>query len=421
MKKKLLRGTALLGLAALLWIPNLHRFYARGSTAAGRQAMGAELLFAQRLDHGDVTRRDAERDRMREANAEWDFMGRTFFVLALANDALRHPEIQADALATIDAILEDTLRVERRYGQDHFLMGYAHASPWIDESHRSVFVDGEIAMMLAARQRLEASERWERPLRTRVRIIEAQMRRGPVMSAESYPDECWTFCNTLALAAIRVSDSVTGDDHAELLHGWLRTAQDHLIDPETGLLVSSFRHDGTPLDGPEGSSIFLAAHMLTLVDPSFARDQYERARHELGASFAGFGWAREWPASWEGGWDVDSGPIVPIVDASAGASGMAILGAAAFDDEAWLAELSASLELAAFPRLGLDGLRFRASNQVGDAVMAYALVQGPLFERVGPAPSESVAYAPRRRSEVDAERWSTVVSTRVRGTERGER
>ena len=62
------------------------------------------------------------------------------------------------------------------------------------------------------------------------------------------------------------------------------------------------------------------------------------------------------------------------------------MGAAAFDDRGFLHELVTSLQLAAFP-LEWDGkLKYCASNQVGDAVLLYALVQGPLWKRVLEAP-----------------------------------
>jgi hypothetical protein len=89
--------------------------------------------------------------------------------------------------------------------------------------------------------------------------------------------------------------------------------------------------------------------------------------------------------------DVDSGPVIPLVHASAGASGMAILGAAAFHDDALLGELMTSLELAAFPDRANGRLRFLASNPLGDAVMLYAMTQGPLFARVRQARRTEVA------------------------------
>jgi len=189
-------------------------------------------------------------------------------------------------------------------------------------------------------------------------------------------------CNTFGLAAIRMADAVHGEDHGDLLRRWLATARAHLVDERTGMLVSEFTYGGQHLDGPEGSSIFLVAHLLQLIDEDFARDQYRRARDELIVELAGFAYAREWPRSWQNVADVDSGPTIPLVGANAGASGLAILGAAAFGDDEALAGLLASLDFAAFPLNDGDTLRYGASNQVGDAVVLYALVQGPLWERV---------------------------------------
>ncbi|MBI2893868.1 MAG: hypothetical protein HYY06_09970, partial [Deltaproteobacteria bacterium] len=66
-----------------------------------------------------------------------------------------------------------------------------------------------------------------------------------------------------------------------------------------------------------------------------------------------------------------SAQALPIVDANAGSSGMALFGASAFGDDAYLAGLVASLDLAAFPVDDKGGRRYAASNQVGDAALLY--------------------------------------------------
>jgi hypothetical protein len=148
------------------------------------------------------------------------------------------------------------------------------------------------------------------------------------------------------------------------------------------MFVSSYTTRGEWLDGPEGSSIWGAAHFLKFVDEDLARDQYTRARKEIGRTFLGFGWSREWPLSWRNRWDVDSGAVVPIVDASAGASGMALVGAASFADEEFLRALKTSLNFAAFPVRNHGALRYSASNAVGDAAMLYAETLGAIHAKV---------------------------------------
>ena len=154
------------------------------------------------------------------------------------------------------------------------------------------------------------------------------------------------------------------------------------MDPKTGILISSYTANGQALDGPEGSSIWMVAHCLRVLDEDFARDQYQRARKELGRQMAGFAWSKEWPASWRGAMDIDSGPVIPVFDISAGASGMAFIGASSFGDTAYLASLAATLDFSAFPSLKEGRLKYCASNQVGDAALLYATVLGPMWEKI---------------------------------------
>jgi len=375
----------LVSLALLLalgaWLPVVHVFFAPG--AGARERLAPALLAAQLRLWTEPELRAREAARMRATNSEWDFMGRTFLVWSLAELALREPSSRARHLEVMDRIIDETLAVEREKGVHFFLMGYSRTGAFKVRPPRSLFVDGEIALMLGARRVVAERADYAAAFAERVRILEDRMRKGPILCAESYPDECWIFCNTAALAAMRFSDVLDGTDHRAFFKEWLAVAKAKLVDPTTGLLVSSFSLDGQAKDGPEGSSIWFASHCLRLVDEGFARDQYARAKKELARRALGFAWAREWPASWVGAIDVDSGPVVPIVEASAGSSGTAFVAAASFEDDGYWQGLLASLELAGFPVREGEGLRFAASNQVGDAVLLYSAVLGPLWKKVG--------------------------------------
>jgi hypothetical protein len=182
-----------------------------------------------------------------------------------------------------------------------------------------------------------------------------------------------------------MGDILDGSDNAEFLKSWVATAKNKLMDQQTGILISAFSVKGVPSPaaaGPEGSSIWMAAHMLEVVDPEFAKDQYQRAREELGGTLLGFGYSREWPVGLEGVMDIDSGPVVPVLGASASASGLAVMAAAAFGDDKYLEKLMTSLQFAGFSTEKNSKLRFLASNQVGDAVLLYAMTEGPLWKEV---------------------------------------
>jgi hypothetical protein len=387
--RRIALGLSALAIAATIWLPCMHLLFVPRLDDVLREEgipPGARALAARHLrpwSGTGVDRRGApELARMRVSNAEWDFMGRTFLVLSLANMALRDSAGQRRYLETMDQIIDDTLALERERGIFHFLMDYARRRPFVQQPPRSIFVDGEIALMLGARRLVQERTSYGTRHRQRVALMVNRMQAGPVTCAESYPDECWIFCNAAALAAIKIADALDGTDHAAFFTAWLRSARRALFDRSTGLLNSSFTLDGRVKDGPEGSSIWFAAHCLQLIDPVLAREQYERSRRELGRTILGFGYAREWPRGWPGPPDIDSGPIVPGLEASPGSSGLALVGAAAFGDHGYYTRLAASLSFAAFP-VERDGwLRYAASNQVGDAVVLYSMVLGPLWAKV---------------------------------------
>jgi hypothetical protein len=159
------------------------------------------------------------------------------------------------------------------------------------------------------------------------------MSQSPVLAGESYPNECWLFCNTISMAVLRMSDVLDGTDHSRFIADWLAHVKKHLLDDTTGLMISTYDVDGVPIScgaTPEGSTIWMACHMLQIVDGDFAEDQYRRAKNELARSLLGFGYSREWPAyyavyrSYLPVWlrtrvfdrpyvyeDVDSGPVLP--------------------------------------------------------------------------------------------------------------
>lgn len=384
LKRVLLAGLAFL-IASALWLPSVHLLYRpRLEDWLGKEGIPpkAQALAARHLElWTNPELRAREIALMRATNPEWDLMGRTFLVLSLANMRYRNPQAKETHRRTVDQIIEETLRLERERGMHFFLMEYAH-NKYLVEPARSLFVDSEIALMLGARRLMEEKTEWQPILQERVEAMIRAIGGSPALLAESYPNEAWIFDHCVALAAIRIADILDGQDHSDFITRWVQTARKRLIHPNTGLLMSSATRDGWPLDGPEGSTIWLVSHCLQIIDEQFARDQYQRAKKELARHVLGFGYASEWPHSWKGPATIDSGPTIPVLEASTGSSGMAFIGASAFGDTDYLSSLLTTLNFAAFPIHKHGKLRYAASNQVGDAVLLYSMVLGPLWQEV---------------------------------------
>ncbi len=381
-KKILINSLALL-LATAIWLPSIRFFYSpnvANIVSADGMPRIAQQLVANQVDlWNNDERRNAETGRIRASNGEWDFMARSFLVWSLAESCLRDPGLTKAYLPIIDRIIDETLMLESQQGFRHFLLAYANHKPFLASPASSHFVDGEIALMLASRRIVSDRADYRSLLEERVRDLVQRIESSPLLCPESYPDECWMFDQCIGLAALALGDRLDGTDHSGLFGRWVAIAKIKLTDVETGLLVSRFDFNGNAMEGPEGSSIWMVAHCLRLIDEGFARDQYAKARRELGRVWLGFGFAREWPATWRTFADIDSGVVLPGLDASPAASGLAFIGAASFGDTAYLEALHTSLAYGGFPVCEDDRLRYAASNQVGDAVVLYASTLGPIW------------------------------------------
>ena len=181
----------------------------------------AQQLAARHLQlWTDPELKKRELERMRHSNAEWDFMGRSFLVWSLAEMSLREPASQAANLPVIDQIIAETVRLERTNGIYVFLMPYAKARPYVAQPARSLFLDGEIALMLAARRMVAERPDYRDALTERVSFMLERLRRSKALAAESYPDECWLFDHAVALAAIKLADHLDGTDHTAFFREW---------------------------------------------------------------------------------------------------------------------------------------------------------------------------------------------------------
>ena len=383
--KKMALAALALGIAAAIWLPCLHLFYAAEARNFRTEGISpaARALASRHLQlWTDPDSRRRELDKMRRSNAEWDFMGRSFLVWSLANMALRDPACAPENLKVMDGIIDETLRLERQEGIYIFLMPYAKLRPYQVQPARSIFIDSEIAMMLAARRLVQEKPEYQAPLRERIGLMVSRMEQSPLLSSESYPDEYWIFDNVAALAAMRMADRLDGTDHSGFCRRWIELAKTKFIDKQTGLLIPRFNSKCLALDPPRSSSMWFVVHCLQVVDPAFARDQYERTRREFSRIVCGFGYSTEYPAAAQGRPDIDSGVVIPGLQVSAGGSGLAFIGAASFGDDTYLQALDRTLNFAAFPSRRQGSLKYRASNQVGDAVLLYAAVLGPLWQKV---------------------------------------
>lgn len=212
---------------------------------------------------------------------------------------------------------------------------------------------------------------------------------SPYLAA--YPGQAWPVDSTVAVASLRLHDTLLAPRFTGTVARWLDQVRQRL-DPRTGLIPH--RADpgtGEPIEGARGTSQSIINRFLPDIDPALAADHYLRFRERHVHWPLGLGPAvREYPDGMDGPADVDSGPLPLGVSLSATA---VALGATQVNGDTPLAAALAGYgELAGIPidtpwtkRYALGLL------PIGDAFLAWSKTARPWVARTVPPPPANVS------------------------------
>jgi hypothetical protein len=200
--------------------------------------------------------------------------------------------------------------------------------------------------------------------------------RSPTPYLSAYPGQAWPVDNVVAIAALRLHDTLFPPKYEHIIVGWLAEVQQRL-DPATGLIPHRVdAATGAPLAGARGTSQSLLLRFLVEIDPAWAQEQYTRFRELFIAPLLGMPGTREYPHGTEGVGDVDSGPLVGGISASSTA---VTLGTALVYRDRTLADpLLHTGELTGMPlRLGRTKRYLLGALPIGDAFLVWAKTARP--------------------------------------------
>ncbi|MET7426678.1 hypothetical protein [Dactylosporangium sp. NPDC005555] len=209
---------------------------------------------------------------------------------------------------------------------------------------------------------------------------------------QAYPGQAWPVDSTVAMASLRLHDTLLPSRFAPTVRRWLDGVRERL-DPRTGLLPHRVDPDsGSPLEVARATSQSVIHRFLGDIDPAFAREQYLRFRDAFVVRPLGLGPAvREYPDGMDGPADVDSGPLPLGVSLSAT---VVTIGAAQVNhDDALAGALANYGELAGLP-IGTPWTRRYAFGAlpVGDAFLAWSKTARPWVATPPPAPPATIHW-----------------------------
>ncbi|MDA8369310.1 MAG: hypothetical protein M0026_05525 [Nocardiopsaceae bacterium] len=207
----------------------------------------------------------------------------------------------------------------------------------------------------------------------------------------AYPGQAWPVDSVVAIAALRLDDRVrSAEEHTPTIEEWTRAVRDR-TDPATGLIPhSADPRTGSPLEGARGSSQALLLRFLAEIDPAWAARDYATFSRLFASDIAMLPGVREHPQGDGSPGDVDSGPLV--FGLSASASTVALGDAVLFNDGdaadalTGFAEATGSAIETGGERRYLGGVL-----PVGDAFLVWSLTAGG--EHAAPDPAVSGEFS----------------------------
>ncbi|GGL30222.1 hypothetical protein GCM10011588_51220 [Nocardia jinanensis] len=189
---------------------------------------------------------------------------------------------------------------------------------------------------------------------------------GPFL--EAYPGQAWPVDSVVAVAALSLHDRIAGPPRfGTVIAEWSKSARTRL-DPATGLLP----HRAKPVtEGARGSSQSVIQRFLPEIDTEWAQEQYRAFRGSFVDIPLGLPGVREYPRGRNGTGDVDSGPL--ILGVSASATVVAIGAARVHGDRALAGPLTGLGEGLGVPVGAGDTKRYAFGLlPVGDAFLAWS-------------------------------------------------
>lgn len=300
------------------------------------------------------------------SEAEWPFMGFSYFGYACADLALLDPAMRDDALAEMRWLIE-ALQTPRMSG---FVTPHFGAPFDPHKINVSVFVHGHF-LNLALRYREVSGDKRYDPL---IHRIAAALTREYMATDQgilrSYRDMWWISDNFPALSALSRDHRIYSRDTSAARTKFLNNLKTYYLDKDTGMICTYVIPAGhRQQQGPRGISVMYGLHFLKDFDPAFAITQYTLAKQHLMQTVLGMSAVREFPEGAAGHADVDSGPL--IFGAGPSASGFAIAATAVSGDATTAHQLLKSATLLGMPVLHDEELQYSIMPAVGQAVILF--------------------------------------------------
>lgn len=276
---------------------------------------------------------------------EWAIYSCSMTCAALANIAILYPKNRELSIKFIGEIIDIALSEEikeydrMRWGEDPMDGIYGN------RSHISYY--SHVAWMISRYKQIGGDNKYDDTYHSLCKAMNNRICQSPIFNAPTYPGECIYIPDMLvSIVALSNYAHQYSGKYQSTVDKWIKKASSEWIDQETGLLASFLEenHGKAQIVLPvKGSYSALNCYYLSLVDPEFAKEQYDclMKNYKQGFPFAGIKEYHDRTCLF--GMDIDAGPI--IFNLSPSGTAFAIGCATSLDDMEFRNKLLKTAEL----------------------------------------------------------------------------
>ena len=276
---------------------------------------------------------------------EWAIYSCSMTSAALANIAILYPQNKELAIKFIGQIIDIAMSEEireydkLRWGEDPMDGIYGNLSHISYYSH--------LAWMISRYKQIGGDGKYDDLYHSLCKAMNRRIRQSKSLNLPTYPGE-YIYIPDMLVAIVALANYSNQYDgkYSTTVNMWVERAKKEWIDKETGLVASFLEvyNDSIRIVLPvKGSYSALNCYYLSLVDPEFAKEQYDclMKNYKQGFPFAGIKEYHDRTCLF--GMDIDAGPI--IFNLSPSGTAFAIGCATSLDDMEFRNKLLKTAEL----------------------------------------------------------------------------
>ena len=301
---------------------------------------------------------------------EWALYTCSMTSAALANIALLYPQNKEMAIKFIGQIIDIAMSPEiKEYDR---LRWKEDPMDGLNGKLSHISYYSHLAWMIGRYKEIGGDGKYDEIYHTLCDAMNRRIRQSRCLNLPTYPGELIYIPDMLvAIVALDYYSRQHNGKYSETVNKWVERAKMKWIDEETGLLASFLAEEDDTVEivlPVKGSYSALNCYYLSLVNPEFAKEQYECLKKHFKQEFLLSGIKEYHDKSCLFGLDIDAGPI--IFNLSPSGTAFAIGCATSLGDMEFRSQLLKTAEIAGSTIRWFDKSHYLLANiaLVGEAI-----------------------------------------------------